>query len=71
MNTTVSIPGIHCEGCARLITDIGSEFPSVKKTDVDLATKRVTIEHDDSFDLAAWTAEVQSANPEYKVLPAA
>lgn len=71
MTTTVSIPGIHCEGCARLIADIGTEFPAVKKTDVDLATKRVTIEHDDAFDLPAWTAEVEAANPDYKVLPAA
>lgn len=71
MNTTVSIPAIHCEGCAMLIKDVSSEFPSVAKTDVDLATKRVTIEHDDSFDLAAWTAEIEAANPDYKVSPAA
>ncbi len=70
MHTVVSIPGIHCEGCARLIADIGSEFPAVRKVDVDLATKRVTLEHDDAFDLAAWSAEVESANPDYKVLPA-
>lgn len=67
MITVVSIPGIHCEGCAMLIKDIGTEFPAVHGTDVDLTTKRVTIDHDESFDLAAWTAEVESSNPDYKV----
>lgn len=71
MNTTVSIPAIHCEGCAMLIKDVSSEFPAIARTDVDVATKRVTLEHDDSFDLAAWTAEIQSANPSYVVHPAA
>ena len=71
MITTVSIPAIHCEGCASLIKDVSSDFPAVTKTDVDLATKLVTIDHDGSLDLAAWSAEVEAANPEYKVLPAA
>lgn len=71
MHTVVSIPGIHCEGCVALITDISSEFPSIQTVDVDLATKRVTLEHDDAFDLAAWSAEIESANPDYTVLPAA
>ena len=70
MKTTVSIPGIHCDGCSALIKDVSSENPSVRSVDVDMATKNVTIEHDDAFDLSTWTAEIESLDPTYKVHPA-
>lgn len=71
MKTTVCIPGIHCDGCSALIKDVSSENPSVRSVDVDMASKNVTIEHDDAFDLSAWTAEIESLDPTYKVQPAA
>lgn len=71
MHTTVRIPGIHCEGCSALIKDVSGDNPSVQSVDVDLATKNVLIEHDDAFDLSAWTAEIESLDPKYKVQPAA
>jgi copper chaperone CopZ len=67
MKTTVCIPGIHCDGCSALIKDVSGDNPSVQSVDVDMATKNVIIEHDDSFDLAAWTAEIESLDPKYKV----
>ncbi len=70
MITTVSIPGIHCEGCSALIKDVSSENPSVQSVDVDMSTKKVTIEHDERFDLAAWSKEIESLDPKYHVQPA-
>jgi len=71
MKTTVRIPGIHCEGCSSLIKDVSGDNPSVQSVEVDLATKNVTIEHDDAFDLAAWTTEIESLDPKYAVQSAA
>lgn len=68
--TVVSIPGIHCEGCAKLIKDVSADVPSVTHVDVDLATKKVTIEHGAEFDLRKWTEEIQALNPKYIVQPA-
>lgn len=71
MITAVSIPGIHCASCAALIKDVSSEFPSIKSTDVDIETKKVTLDHDESFDMWKWTKEIESLDPKYKVQPAA
>ncbi len=71
MKTTVSIPGIHYEGCAMLIKDVSADTPSVQSATVDLTTKIVTIEHDDAFDLAAWSREIEALDPKYTVQPAA
>lgn len=68
MKTIVQIPGMHCHACATLVTQISYEFPSVKKVEVDLETKKVTLEHDDAFDVAWWTKEIEALGDEYKVL---
>ncbi len=70
MQTTVSIPGIHCASCAALIKDVSSEFPSIKNIDVDINTKKVTVEHDESFDKQKWTEEIEALDEKYKVHPA-
>jgi copper chaperone CopZ len=67
MHTTVSIPGIHCASCAALIKDVSSEFPSIKNIDVDVDTKKVTLEHDESFDQQKWTEEIEALDEKYKV----
>ena len=67
MQTIVSIPGIHCEGCAALIKDVSSDFPSVTHADVDLATKRVTIDHAEDFPFEEWKQEIESLDPKYRV----
>ena len=67
MQTILSIPGIHCDGCAALVKDVSTEFPAIKNVAVDLTTKQVTLEHDEGFDLEAWKTEIESLDPKYKV----
>ena len=66
MQTTVSIPGIHCNSCAVLIKDVSQDFPSIQHIDVDLAKKTVTLKHDGRFDLASWSHALEEVNPAYK-----
>ncbi len=65
--TKVSIPGIHCEGCSRLIQDVSKEFAGIASVNVDLTSKNVTIDHDDRFVFNDWKKEIESLNPDYKV----
>ena len=69
MQTTVSIPGIHCASCAALIKDVISEFPAITNVNVDVATKIVTIDHDERLDMQKWKAEIESLDPKYKIHP--
>ncbi len=69
MQTTVSIPGIHCAACSALIKDVSSEFPAIKQAEVDIETKKVTLDHDDGFDMQKWTEEIEALDPKYKILP--
>ena len=69
MQTTVSIPGIHCASCAAMIKDVSADFPQVKNVTVDTVTKNVTIQHSDDFDLSAWIKEIESLGDTYKVNP--
>lgn len=69
MKTTVSIPGMHCESCTTLVKDISAEFPALQKVEVDLETKKVTLEHSEDFDLQNWTEGIESLGVEYKVNP--
>lgn len=71
MQTTVSIPGIHCEGCKRLIEDVSKDTKGVTSAHADLATKRVTVEHDETFDFTQWKKDIEELNPDYIVHPAA
>ena len=41
--TAYSVPGIHCEHCARAIREEVSEVEGVEAVDVDLETKTVTV----------------------------
>lgn len=70
MQTVVSIPGIHCPSCAALIKDVSGEFPSIQNADVNVDTKKVTLDHDESFDLFKWTEEIEALDEKYKVRPA-
>ena len=67
MLTTVSIPGIHCASCAALIKDVSGEFSTIHSINVDVETKKVTIDHDESFDMQQWSKEVESLDPKYKI----
>lgn len=67
MQTVVSIPGMHCESCAALIKDVSSEFPSIKSIHVDIQTKKVTLDHEENFDMRKWTQEIELLDPKYKI----
>ncbi len=67
MQTIVSIPGIHCEGCSRLIEDVSNDSPGVTSVKVDLTSKQVTINHDNGFNFNDWKKEIESLNPDYTV----
>jgi copper chaperone CopZ len=69
MRTTVSIPGIHCEGCAALIKDVSSEDTRIKNVHVDLNAKTVTLDHAPDFDLKKWSEEIESLDEKYKIQP--
>lgn len=69
MQTTVSIPGIHCASCAALIKDVSSEFPSIKSVNVDVETKIVTLDHDERLDMKKWSTEIEALDPKYKIHP--
>ncbi len=69
MQTTVSIPGMHCASCAALIKDVSSEFPEIQTVNVDITTKKVTLEHAADFPIDAWKTEIESLGETYKVQP--
>ena len=67
MQTTVSIPGIHCASCATLIKDVTGDFPAIRSIHIDVDTKKVMLDHDENFDLQFWTKEIESLDSKYKV----
>ncbi|HQR05631.1 MAG TPA: heavy metal-associated domain-containing protein [Gemmatales bacterium] len=67
MITTFSIPGIHCASCAALIKDVSSEFPSIKSASVNIESKSVAIEHDETFDLQKWKEKIEAIDENYKI----
>ncbi len=71
MQTTVSIPGMHCDSCAMLIKDVSAEFSEIKNVQVNLSTKKVLLEHDDALDLPKWKKEIEALGDAYRTFPVA
>ncbi len=69
MQTTVSIPGIHCASCSALMKDVSSAFPSIKSINIDVETKKVTLDHDEHLHMQKWIEEIEALDPKYKVHP--
>jgi len=46
MQTTLTVPGIHCGGCVNTVTAALGKIPGVQKVEASNATKRVTVEFD-------------------------
>ena len=67
MQTTFSIPGMHCASCAALIKDVSGEFPEVTGADVDLTQKTFTLTHADDLDLTQWKTAIEELGEEYAV----
>jgi len=53
MHSTFTAPKIHCEGCAGAIRGRLSQIPGVDSVAVDVARKRVTVQHDASTSVAS------------------
>jgi copper chaperone CopZ len=66
MNTTITILGTHCVSCKALIEEVCNELPGVDACTVDFKTGKTTIEHDDTFKLAALARELASLG-EYRI----
>ncbi len=60
MQTNIKITGMHCASCKTLIEDVASELPGVASCTVNAATGEGVIEHDETFDFAKFTEEVQA-----------
>ncbi len=45
----VSVPGVHCEHCVASIEGSVSKAAGVRRVDVDLETRSVTVEHDSTI----------------------
>lgn len=67
MKTTFSIPGLHCPSCVALVKDVSSEFREIKTLDVNLATKQVTIDHEEGFDPSPWKKALSELGEAYRV----
>jgi copper chaperone CopZ len=63
----VSIPGIHCSACARLIEDVSSEFAAIQNITVDLEQKTVRIDHASDFQRAAWSKAIEALGDAYRI----
>lgn len=66
MQTILTIAGTHCRACQTLLEEVACEQPGVKTCSVDFTTGRTVIEHDASFDPAAFAAAVNGLGP-YRV----
>ncbi len=67
MQTTVSMTGIHCESCSKLIKTVSVDFPAITNVDVNLKTKTATITHADDFPFENWKSEIEALGPDYAV----
>lgn len=67
MKTTFSLPGLHCPSCVALVKDISSEFPEVRTVDVNLATKQVTLDHEEGLNLSSWKRTIEELGDTYQV----
>lgn len=47
INTTLSIPQIHCSSCERLINLSLKKLSGIKQSSINLQTKTVNIQYDD------------------------
>ena len=47
-NVTLNVPDISCEHCERTITNALTPVDGVRSVNVDIPTKRVTVDYDES-----------------------
>ena len=66
MKTIFTVTGTHCHSCAELIKDVCSDFPEIKKCEVDFKTGKTVIEHEGKIDFKKLKKEIENVG-EYKV----
>ncbi|WP_129630642.1 heavy-metal-associated domain-containing protein [Candidatus Oscillochloris fontis] len=55
------VPAVSCQHCVRAVTTDVSSLAGVQRVEVDLATKIVTVEHDQDLEAATIIAAIQEA----------
>jgi hypothetical protein len=66
--TILAIPGIRFGTCAKLIEGVSDEFPAFENVHIVLHTKSAALERNESFDLQEWQREIESPDPQYRVV---
>ncbi len=63
----VTIEGTHCNACKALIEDVSlTDIPGVLSCNVDFASGKTVVEHDDKFNFDTFKKEIEKLG-DYKV----
>jgi len=60
MKTALTIKGTHCNACKILIEDVAKEIPGVIMCDVDYASGKTLIEHNENIDWKKLKKEIEN-----------
>ncbi len=55
-----TVKGMTCHACKKLIEMTASDFPEIKKCEVDFTTGKGSMEYDDGFDSGRFKHEVDN-----------
>ena len=66
MQTTLQITGMHCASCKKLIESVSKDIPGVQNCEVDFATGKAIVTHDESMNIQKLKQEILSLG-EYTV----
>ena len=58
---TYRVPDVSCDHCVRAITAELTKLPGVRRVDIDLSSKQVTVEHDGSVSDAQLREGIEEA----------
>ena len=60
MKTTLIIKGTHCASCKALIEDVCRDIKGILSCDVEVATGKTIIEHDEIIDWNNFKKEIEN-----------
>ena len=66
ITTQLQITGMHCASCKALIEDVCKDFAGVASCDVDFATGKAVITHDEHTDIEGLIKEIEQLDVECK-----
>ena len=67
MITTLLITGMHCASCKALIEDVAKDFAGVVSCEVDLATKKALITHEEATNIPQLLKEIEALDNTYRI----